>query len=338
MLTYQLQRRTCRIQNNIEFTFPNDVVIELYLEPSEQFGVGDRPSKTAVRAHEAEAYFDPNTGRWRILSDPPLEPIETTIGWDNLRLGMQGNKLVATKRCDSFQDLDDLLTTLHYIMPILLNVELAEPPVVTRTAGQVGESIFNWELSKIKFSIETTTKEKQEKYVIDLFEFLGEGMISGRSNRRLAAAMYYYYVARRLVETGHSPYEFMSEVILNLCKVLQIMFGEERDDVRAELSKLGYSNNDIEVKFIPIMILRNEFDVGHVSISLFTREQLDALYKYLEETEGDFKKLLKRVITKIKDGGYALKQDPDLSLDKDKLKIMNSLIKSFEKRAGATGK
>lgn len=333
MLTYQLQRRTCRIKNNIEFTFPNDVVIEVYLEPSEQFGVGDRPSKTAVRAHKARVYFDANTGRRSILSDPLLESIEAIIEWDNLRLEMQGNKLVATTRCDSFQNLEDLLTTLHYIMPIILNVELAEPPVVKRTAGQVGESIFNWELSEIKLSFETTTKEKQDIRVIDSFQFLGEGIISGLSNRRLAAAMYYCYVARRLVEAGHSPYEFMADVILNFCKILQIMFGEDRDDVRAELSRLDYPKNDIEVKFIPIMILRNEFDVGHVSISLFTREQLDALYMYLEETERDFQELLKKVISKIKDGSYTLRQDPDLSLDKDKLKIMNRLIETFEKRA-----
>ena len=124
----------------------------------------------------------------------------------------------------------------------------------------------------------------------------------------------------------------MSEVVLNLCKVIEILFGPKRDNVRSKLLNLGYSKDEIEVKFIPIMILRNEFDVGHVSIALFKREQLNALYTYLENSENDFRDLLKKILNKFKDGDYTLQQDPDLSIDKDKLKVINDLIKTFEMR------
>lgn len=330
MLTYQLQRRIYQIKNKKEFIFPNEVEIEIFFEPTEQFGVGEKPSKTAVQKHKAESFFDANTGRCSILSDPPLEPIEAIIEWKDMRLELIGNKLHAKSKCDTFKDLDMLLSALHYILPILLNVEFAEPPIVKYTRGRVGEAIFNWELKDIKCSFDVTTKENQEQRVIDSFDSFS--FITELAYRRLAAALYYFYVARRLVEAGNSPYEFMSEVVLNLCKVLEILFGSKRDNVRAELLKFGYTKDEIEERFIPLMILRNEFDVGHVSISLFTQEQLDALYTYLGNSENNFRYLLKRVLKKVKDRGYTLQQDPDLSLDKDKLRIMNDLIRTFEKR------
>lgn len=333
MLTYQLQRRVCRIKNEKEFTFPNEVKIEIYLEPTEQFGVitGEaRTNKTAVRKHRAVHFWDANTGKWGVRSDPPLESIETVVEWTNLRLEMQGSKLLAKTECETFKELHDLLIALHYAMPILLNLELAEPPTVKYTRGQVGDAIFQWELAEAKHVIETTTKETQEKRVADSFSRL---YLTDIAYRGLVGALYYFYVARRLVESGHSPYEFLPEVVLNLCKILQVLFGEDRDNVRTELAKFGYSREEIEGKFIPIMILRNELDVGHVSMKLFKREQLDALYKYLEYSEHDFRYLLKRVLEKVKEGDYVLQPDPDLRLDKDDLKMMKKLISIFEKRA-----
>ena len=80
------------------------------------------------------------------------------------------------------------------------------------------------------------------------------------------------------------------------------------------------------------MILRNEFDVGHVSISLLKPEQLKSLYGYLEQTESNFRGLLRRLLDQVRDGTYMLDQVYDLSLDKDKRKIMDRLVRTFEER------
>ena len=330
MLTYQLQKRVFHIENQKKFTFPNDVKVEICLEPTEQFGVGKKSSKTVVVNSRVKAFYDANTGKQRAFSSPCLEPIEVIVEFTNLRLEMQGNMLYAKGKFETFKSLDNMITTLHYIVPILLNLELAEPPTVKYTRGHVGEATFRWELAATKGSFDVTSKELQEERVAD--SFLRLNLVGEPSNRRLAGALYYFYVARRLVESGHSPYEFLAEVVLNLCKVLQALFGEAHDDVRAELPKFGYSKKEIEERFIPMMKLRNEFDVGHVTLKTFKREQLTALYNYLSFSEGDFRDLLKRVIRKIKDGSYKLLQSPDLSLTKNELKTMNKLIKIFVSR------
>ena len=330
MLTYQLQSRVYHIDSGGKLVFPNDVEIEIILEPPEPFGAATGPSRTAVKGHKKRVQYDANTGRGTIQSDPPLQPVHVILEYTNLRFELRGNKVIVQTKCDSARDLNELLTSLQYGFPILLNIELADPPTVKRTAGRVGETAFNWELREARHSFDVTTQERQEERIVSSFERLQ--LMQGGSNRRLLAALQYFHVSCRLVAAGKSPWEFMAESVLNLSKVLEVLFGQRRDEVRAELDKLGYPEDEIEGDFIPIMILRNQFDVGHVTISLFKPEQLRALYRYLEQTESNFRGLLTRLLDRVRDGTYTLPQDYDLTLDKDKRKIIDGLIRTFEER------
>jgi len=318
------------IKNGKELTFPNDVEIVVCLEPTEQFGIGEKLSKTALKDTKARLIYDLNTGKYGVRSTPHLQSIEAVVEWSNLRLEMRGNMVHVKTYCRTSNDLNGILIALHYLLPILLNLEFAEPPVVKYTRGRVGDAIFNWELEKATQFIDITTKEKQEKRVVDSFKRLVN--MGDVSIRRLAAALFYFYVARRLVESGNSPYEFLSEVIHNLNKVLEILFGS-RQEVRNELSKFGYSQDEIEVKFLPIMTLRNEFDVGHASITIFKPKQLSVLYEYLEYSERNIRELLERVVKKVESGEYILPPVHDLTLKGSKLRILNELIAVFEKVA-----
>ena len=63
------------------------------------------------------------------------------------------------------------------------------------------------------------------------------------------------------------------------------------DAARGGLEKLGYSGEEIEREFLPAMALRNEIDVGHVDLSIYTRRQLNALHRYTEVAESVDEKL-----------------------------------------------
>ena len=303
------------------------------MEPSEQFGLGDKPSRTVLPGTKGQIVADLNVGKSGYLSDSPLDnPIESKIVYDNLTLEMMGNKLYCKSECEDLNSLNELIRTLHHIMPFLLNIYFAEPPVVKCTSGKVGACSFRWILDSLNSSFEVTSRDKQEHIVIDSFERLK--IFNGTSNRRLAAALYYFYMARRLEEAGNSPYEFMSEIILNFNKVLEILLGDSRDKVRKELLNFGYTETEIEMKFIPIMILRNEFDVGHVFIKIINEEHLTLLYEYLNKSEKDFRDLFKKVIISVEDGSYIFNEEPELLLGSDtkKMKIMADLITTFKAR------
>lgn len=326
MLTYQLQRRVLMKKGQNEIVFPNDVKIEILFEKSSQFGNIAVKGRTVKQGSKASAIYDANTGRTWVSSDTPILPIDTTVEWKNLKLRLNGNKLMAIAKCNSQKDLTRLIETLYYMLPALLSIEFPEAPVVNRTGGVIGDVKFNWELAERTSRFDVTNEDLQEKRVLNSFL-----RINQLESQRLGAAIYYFYTAKRLAETGNSPFEFLAEIVLNLCKTLQALFGESREEVRHELLKCGYSKEEIETQFVPIMILRTQFDVGHVSLAILTRKQLDAFYRFLDNTELNFSELLKRIFDKTKNNEYSIKPDPDSHLDRERLKTINKLMETFER-------
>ena len=324
MLTYQLQRRVLMREDKNPLSFPNKVTVEEMFEPSSQYG-GCKEGKTVIQGSKIQFTYDANSGKSWVSSEPSLGEVDTTVEWKDLRLSLKGNKLTAIKDCKSLGELINSLITLRYMVPVFLNIELAEPPVVKYTSVKVGDAKFNWELQSRTKPFEVTNAELQEKKIMASF-----ARLNLVNSRRLDAAAYYYYVARRLSEAGNSEYEFLAEVVLNLCKVLQVLFGESRDKVREELTKLGFSTSDIETNFIPIMILRAELDVAHASLTIFSQKQLTDMYNYLDLAEQNFRKMLQAVFEKASANQYTITPDPTPSLKEDKLKTMENLFSRFE--------
>jgi hypothetical protein len=258
----------------------------------------------------------------------------------DLQIEMNGNKLCVRRKCVDLHDLDDFFFMFHYMLPILFAVEFTEAPIVRSTKGRIDETSFYWVINKTSGSFSVTNKERQEQIILKSLQRLN--FICESDNKRLAAALSYYYTAKRLIEAGNSPFEFMAEVVLNYYKVLEILFvysdDKSMDDVRKALPEFGYSKDEIEEKFIPIIILRNFFDVGHVTIQAFKQEQLDVLHEIVNSSENYFNELLKRVIYKVQDRNYTPKRDSDLKPNKNKMKKLNDLIRTYEKKKRADKK
>jgi hypothetical protein len=104
------------------------------------------------------------------------------------------------------------------------------------------------------------------------------------------------HVAERLATVGNSDVEFAPEIILNLAKILEVLFGNTRDQIRLGLSDLEYDEVEREGLFIPLIILRNELDVGHAKLSTYSADVLDKLYGYLRNVPFAMKELIVRAI------------------------------------------
>ena len=194
---------------------------------------------------------------------------------------------------------------------MLLAIEFADPPIIERVDGQIGDVDFRWELKQWKDQFEITSQEKQEQSVASSWERVGILSVPGR--RRLLAALHYYHVASRLARRGQIAGEFLPEMILNLSKVLEVLFppsgdGKTRDAARNGLLKLDFSEIEIEADYIPAMALRNEIDVGHVDLSLFKVDQLALIHGYTEHAETAFRKLLKRVFDSLASDAFEIDQ------------------------------
>ncbi len=264
---------------------------------------------TGVQNAPASAYFNANSGSHTIESKAPLKPLEVVIEEPNRVVSLCGNVLTLKERFDSFGALEETIQSIYFGLPILLNVEFADPPTVERVDGSIGPVSFRWELAEWRMEFRITTQDRQESSSATAWAYFNAITPPGR--RRLIAALHYFHVACRLSRRGETPGEFLPEVLLNLAKTLEALFpprgdGHTRDAARSSLRRLGFSKDEIESNFIPAMALRNEVDVGHVELGVFTREQLTILHAYTERAETAFRDLMNRVIRIMESGEFEI--------------------------------
>jgi hypothetical protein len=117
----------------------------------------------------------------------------------------------------------------------------------------------------------------------------------------------------------------MAEAIMNLSKILEVLFppaGESRtiEAARAGLKALDYADEQINRDYIPAMALRSNIDSAHVHLSLLTDTQLRVLHAYTEAAELAFRNLLTKIITEVAAKRYEVAQyagaDPDANTPK----------------------
>ncbi len=337
MLTYQLQTHTFRLENDNNLSFPNNVELKIKFAPPSAFRTESSPSRTLVKGRKALITINANTGRVVAQSNPPLEPLEVILKSPSSEFILRGDNLTYSFYCESNEGLTSIISAIKWLLPKLINLEFSDPPTILYIRGIVGQTTFRWEQipEEWKINMKTVIPDKLEEHIAKSFEALT--IFNGFSNRRLAAALHYFYVGVRLNVCGESPWEFMAETILNYSKSLEILFStsdETKDDIRRELKKIGYSNDEIEGDFIPLLILRSWVDVAHPKVALFTKDDLSVLYTYLAESENKIRDLLKLVLKQIEEDTYEIPQDKDLTLDK---KGMDKLVNTMKSRLIARG-
>jgi hypothetical protein len=74
--------------------------------------------------------------------------------------------------------------------------------------------------------------------------------------------------------------------------------------VRVALRDLGFSEREVEVDSPPAIALRNEIDVAHVELGLFTHRQLSVIHSFTERAEAAFKDMLDRLLARIERGEF----------------------------------
>jgi len=328
MLTYHVRQRVFKLKEGEALSFPADGEVRFHFSPGQPFGTEPGGGHTAMQNVAASSIFDANTGKHEIASSQPLTPLDVTITGNEWTARMEGSTLKVTQSFKSNSQLTELIESLYFSVPMLLAVEFADPPIITRVDGRIGEVEFRWELKNWKGRFEITTQEKQEQSVSK--SWLRINFISKSGSRRLFAALHYFHVALRLAKGGEVAGEFVPEMVLNLSKVLEVLFpppgdGKTIKAVRAGLRSLNFSETDIEADYVPAMALRNEIDVGHVDLALFKMDQLSIIHNYVEHAESVFKVLFKRIFEKLEDDSYKVEPYEPKPADGKAVKIVEKM-------------
>jgi hypothetical protein len=286
------------VQSGGPLEFPNTVELYFLFTPSEPFGVGSKPSNTARLGSVARLSYDAHCGRGGVVSNPPLERVLLNYPSDDLSIEFNGNGMWLRTHCHDEVRLGQLINWVESVLVGFLGLEFIDTPIVTEISGRVGNSSFTVIYAERSSAFDVVTVDIQKDRLQKTLRRL-ENRVSSR-DRRLTAALQYFITASRLEQVGHTPWEFMSEVILNLAKILEVLFpaapSKTIDAARTGLALLGYESPEIEKWFIPTLALRSNLDVAHVSLAVFDAEQLECLHTYTQEATRKFQSLLATVV------------------------------------------
>jgi hypothetical protein len=305
MFTYH-QNRVLFLDNAKQFEFPCSVEATITLQPNP--ALGDRvPGLTTPTNARVRLSWNANTGRSLAESDPPLPPCEAAANVGGVELQITGSTIVAKWESAVREDLLGVLGALHFVLPLALGMELVDPVVVATTAGTAGESEFVWQIARTAVYGEQTDAITRNAKCLKAIEYLP--LLCEPHNARLLAAVAYLQQAARLLVVGNGPSEFAGEAIINLAKVLEVLFParpeETRDAARTALGQLGYQPAETEA-FVSCLIIRSSLDAAHVRMATLASDERQRLQIFLERSLASFRELLTRIRTAIVEGTFAL--------------------------------
>jgi hypothetical protein len=338
MLTYQVRPRKFVTAGGRSPVFPCEGLIRFHFQPLQPFGMEAGGGRTAVQGVQAKVSINANTGEHTIQSEQPLKPLEMRLeeimksGEVGRLVEQKGNVFEISQRFQSTRKLYQLIESCYYGLPFLLNIEFADPPVISHVNGIAGGIEFRWELQKWPMcQFRTTTQKAQKAAIMKSWERL-HGIDHAPYGRRLVAAIHYFYVACRLARQAGTPGEFLPEVLLNLAKTLEVLFPRSKDvgsieSARHGLQALKISQEIIEGSLLPALALRNNIDVGHVGLALFKMDELKVLHAYTERAENSFRDLLAHLLNEIKEGRFKLTSYVESPPGADALKIIARIRK-----------
>jgi hypothetical protein len=330
VFTYQENRVLFLEKGQIAFPASVTAVVELSPNPA----LGDQVAGKTVRVgSRARISWDANVGRSIVVGEPPLPPTDITAAVANIRFVMRGRTVEATWDCSSRSELLGVLGALHFVLPLAVSLELADPLTPFVTSGKVGGVEFAWMVEGTGAQFETVEPEIRDERCLRALKRLP--LLCDSSNARLLAAAAYVQRAARLLAVGVGPSEFAGEAVINLAKALEVLFPapltRTREAVRKGLKKFGYDQEAIEHVFVPALILRSSLDAAHVRMATLAANERRQLQLYMESVEPEFRRLVVKIADAVSEGTAVLAPyDSKRSPEDDLAKTFAALARSTD--------
>jgi hypothetical protein len=287
-------------------TWPAAGRISVGLRPADLFGASTEPSPRyaiVVGSSGVRVHFDSNLGRCHTESSTflpllELEGIRTPAG---PVVSARGNTLYIDA---TFKSVEHLLTLVHsaeyYILPMLsmqFGTYVGLNEIIVEVAADVR---MRAEISRFQHAIVITSDEdRRDRIHAALAAIPNDGPFS-----RFMVSALYFQQAQRLASgvDGGTPDLCASEILINLAKAIEILFGGSRDRIRDGCRAAGLTEAQIESQIIPILLARNQLDGAHPVGSPAKQDFVDTLRKFVDRAQFNVKSLLLRVHRLMVDG------------------------------------
>ena len=305
-----LQRTVTVDQTAGPITWPADLELVLVLAPSEVFGAADPREPGVVAIDEAEVSVDPITGKMLIRSRQSLSPANILGTFPSGTLSVSGNTATVKTPVSDANHLNAVVDWVIVGFSHFLSIQLGVFAEVKSVLGTLGGRKLSAMYPDGTYSALFTFLTDQERDAL-----IGAALESvprdNPSYPRLAVASFYFHHALRLLsphEVNYVPYCAHAEVMLNLTKCLEILFGaSQRDALRRIVREFEYSQNEIESQIIPIFLMRNEIDVAHAVGSRIDMKEVILFRKYIDRSVLNVGAILRRTTELIREQRLVLK-------------------------------
>lgn len=304
MLILQIPPRVVIFTGGVLPTFPAAVTIHVDLGPKEAFGEADLTGKLTVLppGHTLEMLPDLRNGGIRFKPGGRLALVSSVGPLFDARLVLHGARATIEHDCESDAALRRLIEIVENHVPALLSGPMRAPIEILSVSGTVASQEFRVEF---RGTVETAAR------LADL-----PGDVSRKLERmqtlpadaapRIFSAHRYLLQANRLRYASDYPSQFLGERLLNLYKVLEVLFGRDVDQLRTALAALRLRPEIIEL-LVGLVYVRDEGDVGHPAIHHLGAENYETVQRYILWIEEVVTWLLDHVLDSLAAEDFQLK-------------------------------
>lgn len=282
----------------VPVVWPAQIELAYRLRPGDLFGIPGAGTPRSTVTGETKFSIDGETGKLVVLETGTLPPFRFDGTFKDGSLTIVGNEAVLRATAASEQHLESLMNWASVLLTQFLTVQLGAfidiESVKGTVAGRQVAALYPAESYSILLaSVDTALREERIRSAL-----LGPSVDNPSYSRFVASTRYFHHAIRLIAptEVNYVPYNAYAEVLLNLAKSIEILFSApSRDVLRGRLRQLGYSNDQIESQIVPILLVRNEIDVGHPTSGHATPEEVATLRRFVDRSLQNVAAILQNV-------------------------------------------
>jgi hypothetical protein len=299
---WKLRRQLVCDAASTPVAWPAKVDLMYRLKPADLFGVPDEGTQRSTMSGETKFSINGETGKFTVLETGNLSLFHLDGTFKGGSLKIVGNEVSLVASVASESHLESLMNWAAVLLTQFLTVQIGAfvdiESVAGTVSGQKVAALYSAESYSILLaSVDAELREERIKNAL-----LGPS-IENPSYSRFAASTSYFHHALRLIsplEVNYVPYSAHAEVLLNLAKSIEILFSApSRDALRERLRELGYSDSQIESQIVPILLVRNEMDVGHPASGHANTEDVATLRRFVDRSLKNVAAILQTVWQRI---------------------------------------
>lgn len=324
MSLYLYDKRVLRPDAVVQsVVFPCVCLHIIKLAPLDLFGVeGEGNRMVAPVGAQGNWIWNANTGEIK-GSEDLISKIKCILSVNGCSVRIHGNVATISILAESLESLRNKVGILSFRIPLFLSLHTGIHVRLIEYSIDCMGQIIRCELAgcKIKGKVcdEDTVPSEVASAVSDALGLFG-------NHSRLLSSLCYYRQALKLDQFPSS--EFKSEALVNFYKSIEILFGNKADGVRDGLKRLDLYSKDVESFVVSLVYVRNSMDVAHSALSLLSNDDDRLIGDYIERVKYHIGVLLKKMISKCKDGKADFSHDI-LNRDRDRERLLDKLRESM---------